>query len=195
MNWKVTLSIILAIIAGYVVYSTVAEAPVEGDIAIADEELLQNESEAGAMKSVDATDNGDSEATSAVATESSQPTSIPSQTVSSEQTTANTTVQAKDENGYWVVTYTDSGFWPYLLEVKQRETVKFVNKSSRPMMIESFDDTSETGERAYPGLKQPYSLSQDGVFVFTFIKTGVWGYQNVNKESHRGAVVVMEDEL
>ena len=89
-----------------------------------------------------------------------------------------------------VVTYTDSGFVPPVIEVRQGEGVTFINSSSKPMWVTSeYHPTAKA--QYYPEFNQSKSVGPGGTFTFSFTKVGVWGYKNLNYPSHLGAVSVI----
>ena len=97
---------------------------------------------------------------------------------------------AKGEKGVYVVTYTDNGFSPVFAQVKVGEAVRFVNNSSKAMMIKS--TTKPPSEQVfYPGFSQDSSVGKGGTWTYLFTQIGAWGYMNSNVPSHTGTVIVL----
>ena len=95
------------------------------------------------------------------------------------------------EPGMVMVTYTDLGFIPPVVQVTAGGSINFINSSSKPLWVTSV--SSPTAEfEVYRGLDQGKSISTGGSYVFSFTQIGVWGYTNLNQESHLGAVFVVE---
>ena len=95
------------------------------------------------------------------------------------------------EPGVVVVTYTDSGFLPPVVEVTAGDSVTFVNLSSKPMWVTSEDHPTAKAQ-IYRGFDQGKSVPTGETYIFDFTKVGVWGYKNLNLESHLGAISVVE---
>ena len=120
------------------------------------------------------------------------PLSLPAKTKQTSDSEKTSSTPERDENGYLIVRYTDNGFVPFVSEVRIRETVRFINDSNKPMWVTSRNHPYVEGqEYEYPEFQQPKSVSRGGDFIFTFIKSGTWGYKNLNYEDHLGAVVVL----
>lgn len=94
------------------------------------------------------------------------------------------------ENTMVVVTYTNSGFIPPIVEVEQGKSVTFVNSSSKPMWVTSAYHPTAT-KQLYPEFDQGRSVPSGGTYTFLFTKIGVWGYKNLNFEDHLGAISVV----
>lgn len=87
-----------------------------------------------------------------------------------------------------VVKYTETGFVPSVLIIKQGESVEFVNESDKAMVIRSHD---ENPENFYPGFSQEGGpLGKGGKFYFAFTIPGTWLYYNLNGNKEQGAIVV-----
>ena len=93
------------------------------------------------------------------------------------------------ENGKYVsvVTLTDKGFVPKVIELNRGETVRFVNNSSSAMRIAS-DDFE--GVPLYTGLNQEKSVGKNGVYALEFTEAGVWAYNNLANPGVIGGVWV-----
>lgn len=85
------------------------------------------------------------------------------------------------------VTYTNSGFSPTSLTIKQGDTVKFVNQSDRDFSPASNDHPSHT---IYAGFDAREDLGPGESYSFTFDRVGNWGYHNHELEGHTGTIVV-----
>jgi plastocyanin len=94
----------------------------------------------------------------------------------------------KDQYGRLVVTYYYTGFSPKLVEISAGDSVKFINSSYGTMWIKT---TGQPGAPDFlPELDTGRSLAPGEEFIFTFLKSGSWGYNNMNHKQHTGAVVV-----
>lgn len=87
------------------------------------------------------------------------------------------------------VTYTDSGFSPYILEVNAGDTVDFVNRSSGTLWVTSHGHPTAPDQN-YPEFDSGKSIPPGGTYSFMFTLPGTWGYKNLNNEKHLGAIVV-----
>lgn len=86
-----------------------------------------------------------------------------------------------------VITYTDSGFTPASITIKNGETVKWINQSSAKMWVASNPHPTHTD---YPGFDQLSSALSGGKYQFTFEKVGNWGYHNHTNPSDGGMINV-----
>ncbi|OGG11905.1 hypothetical protein A2Z00_00945 [Candidatus Gottesmanbacteria bacterium RBG_13_45_10] len=86
-----------------------------------------------------------------------------------------------------VVAYTDLGFAPSPVTVKQGTTVTFVNNSSRGMWVAS--DVHPT-HLLLPGFDELSSAVKGGTYDYTFVKVGTWTYHNHVNPSDTGSVTV-----
>lgn len=92
-----------------------------------------------------------------------------------------------------IVTYTDSGFIPPVVEVRAGNSVTFINSSGKPMWITSeVLPGSET--EFYPGFGQGKSVPKGGTYTFNFTQVGTWGYKNLNFEKHVGTISVVPQQ-
>ena len=97
---------------------------------------------------------------------------------------------ARGEDGVYVVTYGNNGFSPVFTQVKAGEAVRFVNNSSRAMMITS--TTKPPSEQIfYSGFSQDSSSGNGGTWTYLFTQVGAWGYTNSNYPSHAGTILVL----
>lgn len=85
------------------------------------------------------------------------------------------------------VTYTDQGFVPTELTVKQGEVVTFTNQSSEPMWVASNPHPIHT---LYPGFDEKASVPQGGSYSFTFDKVGTHPYHNHFHPGNQGTIIV-----
>jgi len=85
------------------------------------------------------------------------------------------------------VNYTDSGFLPQTATIKKGEAVKWINKTDNNMWIASNPHPTHTD---YPGFDQLSSVRRDESYIFTFEKSGSWGYHNHQNPSDRGIIIV-----
>ncbi len=93
--------------------------------------------------------------------------------------------EAKQENV--VITYTDSGFSPNVLSVRNGGTVVFKNESNKPMLIAS---APHPADNDYPELNSTKSLNKGESYSFTFTKSGSWGFHNNLYPSDTGMITV-----
>lgn len=87
------------------------------------------------------------------------------------------------------VQYTDSGFGPNTITVKQGTTVRFTNQSSRGMWVAS---AVHPTHQLLPGFDQLQSVSKGGSYDYTFTKVGTWKYHNHVNATDTGTVVVTQ---
>ena len=104
------------------------------------------------------------------------------------------------QTGNVTVTYTNSGFSPSVITVKQGTKVTFVNSSSKSMWVASDEHPSHT---EYSGTtRQAHCPDAAGTafdqcstgssYTFTFNKAGSWDYHNHVMASDGGKVVVVQ---
>lgn len=100
-----------------------------------------------------------------------------------------------------VVLYTDDGFAPQTFNIKQGETVTFVNGSENPMWPAS---AVHPTHQVYPGsdIKKCDTAEKTSIFdackpiepnqewSFTFLQKGSWGYHDHLNPGRRGVIVV-----
>ncbi|MSU54952.1 MAG: hypothetical protein EXS46_00230 [Candidatus Taylorbacteria bacterium] len=87
-----------------------------------------------------------------------------------------------------IIEYTNQGFKPSVLTIKQGESVEFLNTSDQTMVIRSHD---ESPDNFYPGFSQEGGpLGKGGKFFFAFTLPGTWLYYNLNGNKEQGAIVV-----
>ena len=93
------------------------------------------------------------------------------------------------ENGRHVsiVSLTDRGFVPKVVELYRGETLRFVNTSGNAMRIAS--DEFE-GVPIYNGLTQEKSVGKGGIYQLEFTEAGVWAYYNLANPDVIGVVYV-----
>mgnify|MGYP001565997883 CR=1 FL=1 len=97
---------------------------------------------------------------------------------------------ARGEDGVYVVTYGNNGFSPVFTQVKAGEAVRFMNNSSRAMMIKS--TTKPPSDQVfYSGFSQDSSVGKGGTWTYLFTQVGAWGYTNSNYPSHAGTILVL----
>jgi len=106
---------------------------------------------------------------------------------------ASSTVSGTDNNGgvapdaITIVNFTDNGFSPASVTIKQGETVRFVNQSSELIWVASNPHPTHTD---YPGFDEKMAVSIGGTYDFTFTKIGTWGYHNHKDPAQKGEVIV-----
>lgn len=109
---------------------------------------------------------------------------LPANTEVSEE--INTTV-ADNLSDAVVVTYTDSGFTPPEITVKNGQTVQFVNQSGKNMWVAS---AFHPKHEVFPEFDQKISVGNGEMYEFTFTKTGEWKYHNHVRPSDFGTIIV-----
>lgn len=85
------------------------------------------------------------------------------------------------------VSYTDRGFVPATLTVKQGAVVTFINQSSGSMWVASNPHPVHT---LYPGFDEKASVAKGGSYSFTFEKIGSHPYHNHLHPGNQGTIVV-----
>jgi len=86
-----------------------------------------------------------------------------------------------------IVTYTDEGFSPNVVEINQGDTVEFVNQSRRPMWVAS---NRHPAHDTLPTFDQ-FTVSGFGEnWQYTFDQKGEWGYHDHVNASMGGVVTV-----
>lgn len=109
-------------------------------------------------------------------------TSLPTTT----QATAGTsTTPANGEKV--MMSYTDTGFSPQTVTVKQGTTVEFVNTSSGQMWVASGEHPTH---KLLPGFDELASVGRGGTYDYTFVKIGTWPLHNHMNPSDMGTVIV-----
>lgn len=88
-----------------------------------------------------------------------------------------------------VITYTDAGFSPNKVTIKQGEVVTFENKSSNSFWPAS---DSHPSHKIYPEFDPKKAIPAGNTYDFTFDKVGVWGFHNHLKPSDKGMITVEE---
>ena len=86
-----------------------------------------------------------------------------------------------------IVTYTDSGFSPSSLTIKNGQTVTFKNESSGDMWVASAPHPTHTD---YPEFDAKKSYSKGESYSLIFTRIGTWRYHNHMKPSNFGSVTV-----
>jgi len=96
---------------------------------------------------------------------------------------------ARDTTGTTVVTYSDKGFSPFIVEIEAGESIKFVNESNDALWLTA-NGHPTAADQFYPEFDSGKSLKRDESYSFVFNNKGVWGYKNLNNEEHLGTIVV-----
>ncbi len=86
-----------------------------------------------------------------------------------------------------VVTYTDNGFSPASVTIKDGDSVTFKNESNNDMWVASNPHPVHTELAGFDARK---NMSKGESYTFTFTKSGTWGYHNHPNSSDAGTVVV-----
>lgn len=91
--------------------------------------------------------------------------------------------------GKMTVEYTDGGFSPDMVRIKNGTTVTFTNQSTGTMWVAS--DAHPT-HQLLPGFDSRKSILTGGSYEYTFTKIGTWTYHNHVSPSAVGTVVVSD---
>lgn len=104
--------------------------------------------------------------------------------------------------GAATVTYTDAGFSPSTLTVKEGTAVTFLNQSSRDMWIASDEHPTHTGydgtnkdthcAPGYAGAKPLDECGTGASYTFIFSKAGTFGFHNHPEDDDHGTVIVTQ---
>ena len=104
-------------------------------------------------------------------------------------------VLAKSHGFQYLVSYTDRGFEPATLGVKEGETVRFTNNSGGGLWVAS---VALPGATVYPGQSDCgasafgtcAALKPGDFWEFTFDAAGTWSYKNISDTSKTGTITV-----
>ena len=121
--------------------------------------------------------------TSAVAKKTTTTTVAPKTTTTAPKTSVAPTLT---KDGSYLVSYTGSGFSPRTITIKAGKSVHFVNNSSKAMSL----TTTDVDNQAHLEFNQGKTVGQGGVYDFTFMSAGTWGYMNRNNQADRGTIIV-----
>ncbi len=102
------------------------------------------------------------------------------------KTVPSTTPTPVIKNGVYVINYTTSGFSPNQLEIAVGKSVRWTNNSDKAMRIFSND----TGSTVFTTLNSSKTVGKGGVYEFTFLYKGAWGYHNQNNSGDTGLIIV-----
>lgn len=86
-----------------------------------------------------------------------------------------------------LVTYSDQGFSPQVIEITQGGSVTFKNESSRDVWVASNDHPTHL---LYPEFDAKKGYTPGSEYTFTFDKVGTWKYHDHLKASLGGTVIV-----
>jgi plastocyanin len=106
------------------------------------------------------------------------------------KTTAKTATKTQSDlylakDGVYVVLYTDSGFAPRNLQIPRGKSVRFVNASTKGLMIYTTDNDPKFVE-----LNQAKTIGKGEVYSFSFTTAGLWSYQNKLEPKHTASILV-----
>lgn len=101
---------------------------------------------------------------------------------------------AKSKGFAALISYTDRGFEPSRVSIKQGEAVRFINNSGSKLLwiaststVGAYPGTSECGGSSFDTCK---TLEKGEFWEFTFDAKGVWHYRNNSETSREGIVEV-----
>jgi plastocyanin len=86
-----------------------------------------------------------------------------------------------------MITYTDTGFSPSSLTIKNGQTVAFKNESAGDMWVASAPHPTHTD---YPEFDAKKAYKSGESYSFTFNKVGTWKFHNHAKPTNFGSVTV-----
>lgn len=90
-----------------------------------------------------------------------------------------------------VVKYSDGGFSPAEVTVKQGETVNFINNTEIPLWVASDNHPTHTIYPEFDAARVIGGTPAPGDdFSFTFSLVGTWTYHNHSAPSHVGTIIV-----
>ena len=94
----------------------------------------------------------------------------------------------RDNSGAVLIFYTNKGFAPTNIEIRQGVTVRFVNLTDQGLRL-----ASNFGEvyNPYPVIDQEKTMYKGESYFFLWNDVGTWDYYNLNKTADRGTVVVV----
>lgn len=92
-----------------------------------------------------------------------------------------------EENEENVVTYTDEGFSPLILRVRQGDTVTFKNMSTTGLWVASNPHPQHTALPSFDGNR---TLINGETYLYTFTQIGSWSYHNHLNARSQGTIVV-----
>lgn len=96
--------------------------------------------------------------------------------------------EAKNHQGrVYSVFYTSGVFSPTNLQINVGDTARFVNESLVPVRVVSNPHPEHSD---LPGFDSISDISPQGVFVFVFIKRGIFDYHNERKIEQGGTIIV-----
>lgn len=87
----------------------------------------------------------------------------------------------------FTVTYDGNGFSPNPLTIKVGDTVRFVNQTSGKMWVASAQHPTHL---IYPEFDAKTTVSNGGVYEFTFTKLGTWAYHDHVNAGKFGKITV-----
>ena len=126
---------------------------------------------------------GDTTVTESAIPSTGQTTQVPKP--ATKTTTSVSPTMTKD--GYYLVSYLNSGFSPRTLDIVRGKSVRFLNNSTRSMRIVSADTTNNS---VYQALNQSKTVGKGGAYDFTFNEAGTYDYMNYNNSADRGTITV-----
>jgi len=103
---------------------------------------------------------------------------------------------AKSKSFQYLVSFTDRGFEPSTVAMKEGETVRFINNSAKDLWLSSTGDSGTiypgTGKECSQSLFDTCKTLRQGEFwEFTFTEQGTWSYHN-NFDFERAGVIVVK---
>lgn len=91
------------------------------------------------------------------------------------------------ESAAKTITYTDNGFSPATLAIKEGETVTFKNDSGKDFWPASGPHPTHTN---YPEFDAKQAVASGGTWSFTFSRKGAWKYHNHLNPTFTGTITV-----
>ncbi len=102
---------------------------------------------------------------------------------------------AQNPTFQYLISYTDKGFQPNVLKIKEGQTVRFTNNSTQSLWVASIGSASS---QIYPGTStcggstfdSCETLKPGDFWEFTFTTPGTWSFQNNVDKTYGGTITV-----
>lgn len=110
------------------------------------------------------------------------------------QTTEKPTTQAPvthTADGKLIVRYYNSGFSPFVSEIKSGNTLRFMNQSGQPLWVTTKNHPTAK-QQNFDEFDFGRSISSGEFYDFTATKVGTWGFYNLNNREHLGTIVITQ---
>ncbi len=121
--------------------------------------------------------------------EKTTPISEPTVSLGSEDSATGTSGGVMEKGGAATISYSKDGFTPKSVTVKKGSTVRWINQGNQSMWVAS---AMHPTHQLLPGFDQLKSVTNGGMYEYTFVKVGTWKYHMHLNPSDTGTVVVTE---